>query len=183
MAAHMFAFYYAVISMVTPPDALSAYAGAQIAGADFLETAMIAMKLSAVAFLAPFMFAYSPQLLLIGSIEEIMLAFITALIGTVSLAAGVEGWLLTKANIAERILLTIAALCLIHYGAQTDLIGLGLFAAVLVAQMLRRKAPVRESRIAGEELAPAIMPWESLKRILKRLQRPEKAMEKMEREK
>jgi|YelNatPaOPRAMG01_1025707.scaffolds.fasta_scaffold12860_4 TRAP transporter 4TM/12TM fusion protein len=183
MAAHMFAFYYAVISMVTPPDALSAYAGAQIAGADFLETAMIAMKLSAVAFLAPFMFAYSPQLLLMGSIEEIMLAFITAIIGTVSLAAGVEGWLLTKANIAERILLIIAALCLIHYGVQTDLIGLGLFVGVIVAQIFKRGASAREPRAAEKGLEPAIVPWESLKGILKRLQRPEKVMEKVEREK
>ncbi|MEM2882344.1 MAG: TRAP transporter fused permease subunit, partial [Candidatus Bathyarchaeia archaeon] len=116
IAAHMFAFYYAVISMVTPPDALSAYAGAEIAGADFLETAMIAMKLSVVAFLAPFMFSYSPQLLLIGPINEVVIAFTTALIGTVSLAAGVEGWLLTRANVVERVLLVAAALGLIHYG-------------------------------------------------------------------
>lgn len=162
MAAHMFAFYYAVISMVTPPDALSAYAGAEIAGADFLETAMIAMKLSVVAFLAPFMFAYSPQLLLIGPINEIVIAFTTALIGTVSLAAGVEGWLLTRTNVVERILLVAASLGLIHYGLYTDLIGMGLFAAVLITQMVKSKLSTYIVPAEGE-----VLPSGALERILR----------------
>ncbi|MEM2491740.1 MAG: TRAP transporter permease, partial [Candidatus Bathyarchaeia archaeon] len=178
MAAHMFAFYYAVISMVTPPDALSAYAGAEIAGADFLETAMIAMKLSVVAFLAPFMFAFSPQLLLIGPINEVLIAFITALIGTVALAAGVEGWLLTRANVVERILLVAAALGLIHYGLYTDLIGMGLFAAVFIIQMLKSKLSTYTVPAEGE-----ILPSGALERIFRRalrgLRRPKDVAEEM----
>lgn len=181
IAAHMFAFYYAVISMVTPPDALSAYAGAEIAGADFLETAMIAMKLSVVAFLAPFMFAYSPQLLLIGPINEIVIAFTTALIGTVSLAAGVEGWLLTRANVVERVLLVAAALGLIHYGLYTDLIGMGLFGAVLIVQMVKSKLSTYTVS-AEEEILSSGALERTLRRALRGLQRPKDVREEMEKE-
>ena len=121
-----------------------------------METAIIAMKLSIVAFIIPFMFAYAPPLLLIGSIGEIALAMTTALIGTVSLAAGVEGWLLTRANIVKRALLVAAALGLIHYGAYTDLIGLGLLAIVLATQAVKRlRAPAPEVPALREE---AILP-------------------------
>ncbi|HEV7373077.1 TRAP transporter permease [Arenibaculum sp.] len=132
LVAHFFVFYFAVISAITPPVALAAYAGAAIAGSDPMRTSITAFKLGLAAFIVPFMFFYSPALLMEGSWTQILRVSVTGTIGVWLLAASVQGWLLGRIGMPARILLLVAALCMIEGGWKTDLAGIGLGAAVLL---------------------------------------------------
>lgn len=140
---------------ITPPVALAAYAGAGLAGANAMKTGWTAVQIGLAAFIVPFMFAYSPCLVLIGSVGEIVLASITATVGVISLAAAIQGWLLTRAALWERLICLASALLLIKPGLVTDLIGLTGLAAVLLHQLatlraLRATVPHQESTCAEE---------------------------------
>ena len=143
LAAHFFIFYFAIISAITPPVALAAYAAAGISGADPLKTAITSCRLGLAAFIVPYMFVYAPQLLLVGSTGDILLATGSSMIGVIALAGSVVGWLIKKAGWFERTLMMVAALNLIKPGLSTDLIGLGVLAVVLVLQYVatRKSAP------------------------------------------
>ena len=122
-----FVFYFACISAITPPVALAAYAGAAIAKANPNRVGFTAMKLGVAAFIAPYMFIFSPAMLLIGNLTEIISVCITALLGTFALACGMQGWLIGRAiPFALRIPLIAGALLLIKPGLYTDIIGIGL---------------------------------------------------------
>jgi TRAP-type uncharacterized transport system fused permease subunit len=95
-----------------------------------------ALRLGATGFIIPFMFVFSPSLLMIGTTHTIVLTAVTATAGVVCLAAGFSGYLLHKASAWERALLLAAAIVLIKPGPITDAIGAGLFTIVLVAQLL-----------------------------------------------
>jgi TRAP-type uncharacterized transport system fused permease subunit len=97
VAAHMFAFYFALFSAFTPPLALASYAGAGVAKADSWQTGIAAVKLGATAYIVPFMVAFSPALLLIGSPDETIRSVLTATIGVICLAGGLQRYLLTRA--------------------------------------------------------------------------------------
>lgn len=138
--AHMFVFYFAVMSAITPPVALAAYAAAGIAGTDPMKTGVEAFRLGIAAFIVPFMFIYSPQLLMVGSGGSIALASITAAIGVYLLAASVQGWFAgRRANILTRILLVGGALLLIDSGLQTDLIALVVVTLAVAVQVFMVK--------------------------------------------
>ena len=137
LAAHLFVFYFAIISAITPPVCAAVYVAAAIARANWLKTGLIATRLGLAGFIVPYMFVFAPALLWEGPILDIVLATFTACLGVVILSAGTMGFLLRPTNWAERVLLIVAALLLIKPGLYTDLIGLGLFAGVLVAQRLR----------------------------------------------
>ncbi len=140
MAAHLFILYFGVIADVTPPVALAAYAGAGIAGANAMQTGFTALKLALAGFLIPFVFALSPDLLLIETTAvDATFAFISASIGIVALAAAVENFLLTYCKFYERILLLAAALALINPGLYTDAFGVVVLGGTLILQHLRRK--------------------------------------------
>ncbi len=113
MAAHLFAFYFACISAITPPVAIAAYAGAGLAGAPAMRTGWESVRLAAAGFIVPYMFVYGPQLLLIGEWWRIIIASGTAFIGCYALAAAITGWLKRPTLLWERVLLIIAALILI----------------------------------------------------------------------
>jgi TRAP transporter 4TM/12TM fusion protein len=151
IAAHMFAFYFAIISAITPPVALASYAAAGVARADVMRTGWTAMKLGATAYIVPFMFVFSPALLLVGPPEKTVLAMITASIGVFCLAAGLQRWLYTHANIPETVLLLAAAITLIYPDLPTDTVGLGMFAAVIVMQRIRVR------RVAAAAAQPAVV--------------------------
>lgn len=136
MAAHMFAVYYAVIGAVTPPVSIAPYAAAGVAGAPPFRTAWLACRLALAGFIVPWMFVFSPQLLMRGAVHDVLLAFVTANIGVLALAASLEGYLLRRANLGERALLLVTALLLIKPGAETDVIGLALLGVVLLAHRL-----------------------------------------------
>jgi TRAP transporter 4TM/12TM fusion protein len=145
LAAHMFLFYFAVISAVTPPVALAAFAAASIAKAPMWPTGIQATRLSIAGFIIPYMFVYGPAILL-GQAHwpDSILALSTGIVGTLALSAAVIGYLWRPAIWMERALLLVAALALIRPGLQTDVIGFGLLAAVTAMQRLRpepRAAP------------------------------------------
>ncbi len=148
-AAHMFIFYYAVLSEVSPPTALSPFAAAAITGGDPYRTTLQCWKYTAPAFLVPFMFVLDPSgtgLLLTGSIKtlgsadwgSIALVTFTAAIGIAALAGGLQGWLLKRTNLAERAMLVVAGFLLVYPKAMFDAIGFILVALVLLMQWLRR---------------------------------------------
>ena len=149
MAAHMFIFYMGVTSDLTPPTCLSPFAAAGIAGSPPMATAWRAMRLGIVLFIVPFMFVYSPALLMMGSWSEVLLAVATAAVGVFCLAAGLQGWLRGRATVVERALLVLAALLLVMPRAAADVIGLVLLAAVYGAQVLRRAPEIASATPAS----------------------------------
>ena len=136
-AAHMFAFYFAILSAITPPVALAVYAAAGLAKANLWQSGWTAVRVGAAGFIVPFMFVFEPSLLMIGAWQDILHAFVTATIGTICLAAGLFGYLFREARMWERIALVSAAVLLIKPGLVTDLIGAGLLVLVVIAQLLR----------------------------------------------
>lgn len=148
LAAHFFIFYFAIISAITPPVALAAYAAAGISGADPLKTGVTSCRLGLAAFIVPYMFVYAPQLLMVGSTDKIILATVTSMIGVVALAASVVGWLLKRANAIERVLLMIAALSLIKPGIYTDMVGLGILILIVAYQWMAKR------KVLAAEVAP-----------------------------
>jgi TRAP transporter 4TM/12TM fusion protein len=138
-AAHMFAFYFAILSAITPPVALAVFAAAALARSNLWQTGIAAMKVGAAAFIVPFMFVYEPALLTIGPWSEILSASITAIIGVLLLAAGLHGYFFGPALWFERILLCVAALLLIKPGWETDLLGLTLTAMAVASQLVRQR--------------------------------------------
>ena len=148
-AAHMFVFYYAVLSEVSPPVALSPFAAAAITGGNPYRTMVLTWKYALPCFLVPFMFTQPDGIALLwrdATVPEAIVASVTAIAGVVALVSGVGGYLVRAANIIERVLLVGAGLLLLAPGVVTD--GVGLVAFVLVAglQLARR---TRERRGAA----------------------------------
>jgi len=133
-AAHMFAFYFAILSAITPPVALAVYAAASLAKTDLWKAGWEAVRIGAAGFIVPFMFVYEPSLLMIGDWRDIASSFITATLGTIILAASLQGYLIRPAPMWQRVVLFVAALCLIKPGWISDIIGLALLAIVLAIQ-------------------------------------------------
>jgi TRAP transporter 4TM/12TM fusion protein len=149
-AAHMFIFYYAVLSEVSPPTALSPFAAAAITGGDPYKTTLQSWKYTIPAFLLPFMFVLDPSgqgLLLMGSTKALAVAdwwsiagvTLTAVVGIGALAMGFQGWALKRTTTLERWMLIVAGFALVYPGYTAKLIGFGLMVAALVIQFLRPK--------------------------------------------
>ena len=149
-AAHMFIFYYAVLSEVSPPTALSPFAAAAITGGDPYKTTLQCWKYTVPAFLVPFMFVLDPSgqgLLLMGSTKALASAnwwsiaevTVTAAIGVAALAAGFQGWALKQTTMVERTMLLVAGFALVYPTMVADLVGIGLVLAALALQCLRRE--------------------------------------------
>jgi TRAP-type uncharacterized transport system fused permease subunit len=149
MAAHMFIFYMGVTSDLTPPTCLSPFAAAAIAGSPPMATAWQAMRLGTVLFIVPFMFVYSPELLMIGPWAPILLSTATAALGVVCLAAGLQGWLRSRATIVDRALLLTAGGLFVIPRPVANLAGLALLAAVYGLQSFRRTPEVTPAPAAS----------------------------------
>jgi TRAP-type uncharacterized transport system fused permease subunit len=130
----MFILYFGMMSMVTPPSALAAYAGAMIAGADIMKTSFTAWMFSLSGYVLPFTFALNPALLMEGDPAAIVLASVTGAIGVIALGSAVAGHVRKRLVLLERMALFGAALVLIHPGVLTDLIGAALLAPVIIRQ-------------------------------------------------
>jgi TRAP transporter 4TM/12TM fusion protein len=140
-AAHMFIFYYAVLSEVSPPTALSPFAAAAITGADPYRTTLQAWKYTLPAFLLPFAFVLDPAgtgLLLKAGWFDSVVACATAAIGILALAGGVQGWLLRATRGPERAILLLAGLLLMYVHPWSDAAGVALTVVVVAMQRLRR---------------------------------------------
>ncbi len=138
-AAHMFAFYFAILSAITPPVALAVFAAASLAKADMWASGWAAMRAAAPAYIVPFMFVYEPALLLVGDWVTSLHATITATLGVILLSAGLFGYLLRPATPWQRAVLIAAALLLINPGWITDLTGAALALLVVGAQLAARR--------------------------------------------
>ena len=135
ISAHLFAFYYAMFANLTPPVALAAFAAAGISGGDPMRTGFAAVKLAIAGFIVPFMFVYSPQLMLIDtSFLEGVRVTVGACIGVFMIGVAVEGYLFTNVNILSRLLAAAGALALIDSGIHTDVIGLILLVVLVASQ-------------------------------------------------
>ncbi len=141
IAAHFFVFYFGIVADLTPPVALAAYAGAAIAQANPMKTAITSTKLAIGAFIVPYVFALNPAMLFIDTnAMEVILICITSFVGIFAVSAALEGYFLHNMKWYERIVSVIGGLLLIYPGAITDIIGVALVGAVLVVQLITRKA-------------------------------------------
>lgn len=151
-AAHMFIFYYAVLSEVSPPTALSPFAAAAITGGDPYKTTLQCWKYTLPAFLVPFMFVLDPSgqgLLLMGSTKglagadpwSIATVTLTAAVGIAALAVGFQGWAWRKTTLFERMVFIIAGFALVYPGAVADVVGFGGVLIGLASQYWRSRAP------------------------------------------
>jgi TRAP-type uncharacterized transport system fused permease subunit len=143
LAAHFFVFYFGIVADITPPVALAAYAGSAIAKSNPMKTAFNASRLAIAVFIVPYVFAYSPSMLLIetNALEVIQIS-LTSLIGIFGVSSGLEGYLFAKMNPVIRAVFVIGGLMLIVPSLMTDLIGLGLIAAACVFQFTMGKKAV-----------------------------------------
>jgi TRAP transporter 4TM/12TM fusion protein len=138
-AAHMFAFYFAILSAITPPVALAVFAAAGLAKSELWSSGWSAVKIGAAGFLVPFMFVYEPALLLIGEWPTVLHASLTATAGCLMLAAGLHGYLVGRASLWQRAALCAAAITLIKPGLVTDIAGAALGIAVILVQLAERR--------------------------------------------
>lgn len=131
-AAHMFAFYFACLSLITPPVALTSYTAAAIAKSSVWDTGWIAFRIGLPAYIVPFMFAYGPALLFKGSLFEITVASVTAIIGVILIAVAGEGYLMCPLTWYERLIAFAAALLLVAPSVKTIIPGLILVAILVI---------------------------------------------------
>ncbi|MDP8924577.1 MAG: TRAP transporter fused permease subunit [Chloroflexota bacterium] len=141
-AAHLFIFYYAVLSEVTPPTALTPFAAAAITGGNPYKTTMLAWKYTLVAFIVPFMFTLDRAgegLLLKGDPLNALAVTITAAIGVYALVQGVGGWLRQRTNPVERVLLVVGGIVLIYPAEWLSIWGVLIVVAAVVLHWLRTR--------------------------------------------
>ncbi|MGE8105384.1 TRAP transporter permease [Allorhizobium sp. NPDC080224] len=124
LTAHFFVFYFAVMSAITPPVALAAYAGAALSGSDPMKTSVESFKIGLAAFVVPFMFFYSQAMLMQGTWLEVLHVFVSASLGIYMLAAAVQGWFFGALGAPLRLVLLAGALSMISGGLVSDVIGL-----------------------------------------------------------
>lgn len=139
IAAHFFIFYYSIFAGITPPVCGTVFIGATIAGADWLKTAWVAIRLSIGAYIVPFMFLMSPALLLVGSPSEIAQCTISATLGIFAMSAGGMGYMFTRCNLIERVMLFVGGILLVEPQFITDATGIGLCALVTISQVIKRR--------------------------------------------
>lgn len=149
IAAHLFVFYFAIISAITPPVALAAYAAAGIAKDEPMKIGITACKIGLAAFIVPFLFAQQPALIGVGDAWHIIWSCFTALIGVIALAGGSIGFVIRKALWWERILLIGGALLSLHPVFITDTIGLAMIIIALASNIIGGKKPVGASGSAS----------------------------------
>ncbi len=141
-AAHMFIFYYAILSEVTPPTALSCFAAAALTKGDPYKTTLQAWKYTMPAFIVPFMFTLDPKgvgILLKGPVVDVVWTTATAFLGIASLAGGLEGWWLRRTNLLERAMLIVGGLLLVYPIPKYDIAGFAMMLAVLLMQKFWRR--------------------------------------------
>lgn len=141
IAAHMFAFYFGIIADVTPPVALAALAGAAIAKGKPMKTALNATKLAIGAFIIPYIFVFSPAMLMINTdLMGILSISMSAIIGMFAISAALEGYVFRKESIVERILFAIAGFSCVIPGYMSDVFGFIIIGSLIAYQIIRNRA-------------------------------------------
>ncbi|WP_335869915.1 TRAP transporter permease [Bacillus sp. 2205SS5-2] len=140
LAAHLFVFYFGIIADITPPVALAAFAAAGVSGGEPIRTGVSAAKLAIAAFIIPYMFVLSPELLMIDTtIPNLLWIIFTAVTGMIAIGGGMIGFWYRKLHWVERIISVIAGLLLIYPQIHTDFIGLAVFVGMLVLQFMTKE--------------------------------------------
>lgn len=139
MAVHLFIFYFAILSAITPPVCAAIYVGAGIAQSDWLKTAWIAMRLALVEYIIPFIFIYNTSLIFLGPWETILTSFLTATIGVSMIGCATMGYLAGHLNIFMRLAILAGSIMCVTPGFRTDIIGLGILAIVYAYQKIRAR--------------------------------------------
>ncbi len=148
LAAHMFIFYFGVISAITPPVAVASYAAAGLAKTNPNTVGFTACRIGLVTFIIPYMFAYGPSLLFIGSLSTTLVAFCTALVGAASLGVAVIGYWRGPCSVLERLIFAAGAMLLLDTGHVTDWIGIAMMLPCATVHWLRN----RNAKTAPEPL-------------------------------
>lgn len=139
LSAHLFVFYFGIIADITPPVALAAFAASGVSGGDPIKTGVVSAKLAIAAFIIPYMFVLSPELLMIDTtIPQLVWVLITAISGMISIGAGMIGYWYRDVKWYERILAVIAGLLLIYPEGLSDIIGLVMFISLFAIQYFTR---------------------------------------------
>ena len=141
LAAHLFVFYGAMLSSITPPVALAAYAAAGLAKANPIKIAGTAVQFGIAAFIVPFFFVYNPALLGMGTAWDVTFATVTAVIGAIGIAGAVQGWWFRGASIVARLALFAAAMALMGSDVMTNIVGVGGILIVSGFQWLKGRTP------------------------------------------
>ena len=140
IAAHFFVFYFGIVADLTPPVALAAYAGAAIAGANPMKTALNATKLAIAAFIIPYILAYNPAMVLVDTTTaEIIVIAITSLVGMFGIGMALEGYYRGSIPWYLRILSAAGGLCLVYPGTASDIVGIAVVGAIIFMQVLKEK--------------------------------------------
>ncbi|WP_099364657.1 TRAP transporter permease [Fredinandcohnia onubensis] len=140
MAAHMFVLYFGVISAITPPVAVAAFAGASLASSNPIQTGVTSFRFGIAGFIVPFMFIYGPELLLLeGSVIDIILTFVFSIIGIYAIVTTLQGFLIRAMNVMERICMFITSILLIVPEIISSALGISLFIIVFAFHHIRTK--------------------------------------------
>ena len=141
IAAHFFVFYFGIVADITPPVALAAYAGAAIAKAPPMKTALNATRLAIAAFIIPYIFAYNNAMIFVGDVTFFGVAsiVISATLGMASIASGFMGYLIHDLKWYSRIALIAGGLLMVIPGTVTDLAGLAILIVILLIQRAENK--------------------------------------------
>ena len=149
LAAHFFVFYFGIVADITPPVALAAYAGSAIAKSNPMKTGVNATKLAIAAFIVPYIFALSPQMLFVDvdSVFQVVQICISALLGIFGVAAALNGFLVRRLSAPLRVVLALGGLGMMIPGVITDVLGLVLMVGIFLYEYLKAK---RQKADAGE---------------------------------
>ncbi|WP_071393941.1 TRAP transporter permease [Bacillus tuaregi] len=150
LSAHLFVFYFGIIADITPPVALAAFAASAVSGGEPIKTGVNASKLAIGAFIIPYMFVLSPELLMIDTTWSYLIWVVfTALAGMMSIGAGVIGYWFRKLSWIERLFAIGGGLCLIYPEGFSDIIGLAIFAAIIVVQFIFKGHDTPKTQVSG----------------------------------
>jgi TRAP transporter 4TM/12TM fusion protein len=138
LAAHFFVFQFAILSHITPPVAVPPYVAAGIAEEDPMRVGFAAWRFGIITFIIPFLYVYEPGLLLIGTLPEILMATIKAIIATVLIDCSIVGYMLSETRVTERVLCALGGIAMLYSGFTVPMIGLGLGLVAFIFQKQRQ---------------------------------------------
>lgn len=151
LAANLFVFYFAIISFITPPVALAAYAGAGIAGANSMKTGVQAFLLGLAGFIIPFAYVFKPAMLIVGSgTGEILYTVLLSILAVIAVSFGVSGWLKGPINVFHRVLLVTLAIVLITPSDLGNKIGIVIVPIIIALIYLRNMRNPRKVPLPGK---------------------------------
>jgi TRAP transporter 4TM/12TM fusion protein len=153
-AAHLFVFYFAILSAITPPVAMAVYAANTLSQAKIMESSWVAVKLGATGYIVPFMFVYAPSILMVGDPIRIAIVIAQAAIGVILLAAALQRYFFGKMSMGMSLILFFGSLCLIYPDWRMTLLGLGIGAGIMALQKARNpNVPTATTAAATQKAA------------------------------